>query len=90
MLKYEIIEKNNKKVLMAKRCSKRNQAIGFQAPIDIQQSFEYQPRPIEDLLKDAITEMVRVHKGVTLQISDIQEIHGSLDPEVALVKTKYG
>jgi hypothetical protein len=29
MLKYEIIEKGNKKVLVAKRCSKRNQVLGI-------------------------------------------------------------
>jgi hypothetical protein len=35
-------------------------------------SFEYQPTPAEDLFaKDALTEKVRLHKGVNLKISDI-------------------
>lgn len=82
MLKYEFVAKGNKKVLLAKRCSKRNQCLGIQqAPIDIDMSFEYQPRPIEDLFaKDALTEKVRIQKGVNLKISDIQAILGSLSP----------
>jgi hypothetical protein len=72
MLKYELIERGSKKVLMAKRCSKRNQCLGLQAPIDIDMSFEYQPQPVEDLFaKDSLTEKVRVQKGVTLKQSDI-------------------
>jgi hypothetical protein len=54
-------------------------------------SFEYQPRPVEDLFaKDALIEKVRVQKGVTLKKSEIQAILGSLSNEVVLVKTKYG
>lgn len=92
MLKYEFIAKGDKKVLLAKRCSKRNQCLGIQqAPIDIEMSFEYQPRPVEDLFaKDALTEKVRVQKGVTLKKSDIQAILGALSNQVVLVKTKYG
>jgi hypothetical protein len=61
MLKYEFISKGSKKVLLAKRCSKRNQCLGLQAPIDIDESFEYQPNSLEELFaKDSLIEKVRL------------------------------
>ena len=42
-LKYEIIRKGQKNVLLAKRCSVRHQCIGLvqQAPLEAEASFEY-------------------------------------------------
>ena len=50
-LKYEIIRKGHRNVLLAKRCSVRHQCIGLvlQAPLEAGASFEYQPSAVEKM-----------------------------------------
>lgn len=50
-LKYEIVRKGQKNVLLAKRCSLRHQCIGLdeEAPLEADMSFEYQPSALEKM-----------------------------------------
>ena len=60
-IKYELINKKDKdgkekRILLAKRCSLRNQCIGFQQIAEckrkaIDMSFEYRPSTLEKLFK---------------------------------------
>ena len=100
-LKYEIIRKrdktgNEKNVLLAKRCSLRNQCLGLgEARQDIEGSFEYEPRSFEKLfVKDTLTTKVQqmALQAKMLDVSEIGESLGYLDTKktVALIKLSAG
>ena len=95
-LKYEIIKKGNKKVMQAKRCSKRNAPIGFadnMNNISKDTSFEYCPNQLENLFdQDENTKKIQssaIKKKLVIQQDDIEDIIGALDSEnkIILIKT---
>ena len=86
-LKYEFINKRDqkgqeKKVLVAMRCSLRNKVMGLEsAHIDpTETTFEYEPTEMECLFsKDQHAQKVRqvaIQKSFKVEISDIAEVLG--------------
>ena len=96
-LKYEIIKKGNKKVMLAKRCSKRNAPIGFGEngnDISKDTSFEYCPNQLENLFdQDENAKKMQtsaIKKKLIINQDDIDDVIGALDSEnkIILIKTK--
>ena len=93
-LKYEIVRKGQKNMLLAKRCSLRHQCIGLdeQAPLVADMSFEYQPSAVEKMFQpDQKAERVKMNafsKKTDLEIGDITDIIGVLDSKKQLILVK--
>ena len=90
-LKYEIVRKGDKNLLLAKRCSVRHQCIGFEtrAPLETDASFEYKPSALEKMFqpdqKGERLKMKAFSRQTCMEIADIKDIIGILDSKKQLI-----
>ena len=94
VLKYELVEKQSKKVLLAKRCSLRNRKPEFvqQVPAALECSFDYKPSEFENLFKPQQEDLfnqqmqeIAFQHSTKVGRKDVEQVLGKLTDDLALV-----
>ena len=98
VLKYELVEKQSKKVLVAKRCSMRHNKKQLATHVQeaaLECSFDYKPSEFENLFKpqdedhyNQQMQEIAFQHSTKIARKDIAQVLGQLSDELALVHLK--